>query len=145
MLGASLEGGGSSGVAKRSPAAALRSTKANSFGFGGPDGLKKEAKKADEDDEWGLGDDSKGGGSGFGGRLLGRKPKKDDGDDDLDDVLDVLEAKRGLSSKGPESEEAPKPRARTAAARNNGAWGAADPDDLEDVDDAASQLSGRGS
>ena len=122
----------------------MRSSKTSSFGFGGPDGLKKEAKKADEDDEWGLGDDTKTGG-GFGGRLLGRKPKKDDGDDDLDDVLDVLEAKRGLgSSKGPEP-EAPKPRPKTAAPKNTAGWGAADPDDLEDVDDGASQASGRGS
>ena len=69
------------------------------FGFGGADGLKKEVKKKNEDDEWALDLDTKPtvNRQGFGG-LLGRKPKKDDADDLLDDVLDGLEADRGVES-----------------------------------------------
>lgn len=71
-----------------------------SFGSGGADGLRKEAMKPDEEaDEWGLDLDSKPAKSGLGGRLLGRKPKKDE--DDLDNFLDVLEAKRGIESSKP--------------------------------------------
>jgi hypothetical protein len=52
--------------------------------------------KKNEDDEWELGN-SKPSQGGNGGRLLGRKPKKDD-DDDLDNFLDDIEAKRGIES-----------------------------------------------
>jgi hypothetical protein len=106
-----------------------------SFGFGGVDGLKKEPKKPeDDDDEWGLDLDSKPAqSSGFGGRLLGRKPKKED--DDLDDFLDDLEAKRGVESTKPappEPVQAPSQRAKTAVTRSP--WvGSTELDDLDDT------------
>lgn len=75
---------------------ALGGTKEMKFGYGGETGLKKGTpKKANEDDEWALDSKPTAGGTG-GGRLLGRKPKKEE--DDLDSFLDVLEAKRGIES-----------------------------------------------
>ena len=68
--------------------------------------MRKEAKKPDEDDEWGLDLDTKPtqNKAGFGG-LLGRKSKKEDSDDDLDGFLDNMEAKRGIeSTKSPQVE-----------------------------------------
>ena len=73
-------------------------------------------KPEDDLDEWGLDLDSKPAQSGLGGRLLGRKPKKDEVDD-LDNVLDVLEAKRGLESSKPVVEPPPPPRPMTAAVK----------------------------
>ena len=85
-----------------------------SFGSGKADGLRKEPMKkpADDDDEWGLDLDTKPTKGGFGGGLLGRKPKKDDSDDDLDGFLDNMEAKRGI-----ESTKAPEPPKPVAAKR----------------------------
>lgn len=75
-----------------------------SFGYGGAHGLKKEAIKKEEEDEWNLDEPAQKTG-GFGGRLLGRKPKKEEPDDDLDNFLDDLEAKRGINSKPAPVEE----------------------------------------
>ena len=118
------------------------------FGYGGADGLKKvPVTKQEEEDEWGLGPTTK---TGFGGRLLGRKPKKDD-DDELDNFLDDLEAKRGVENSKPKPEpdplnlnfeEKPATKARPKTA------GFTAPADLDDIDDGASQqmsqMSGRG-
>ena len=73
-------------------------------------------KPEDDADEWGLDLDSKPAQSGLGGRLLGRKPRKDEVDD-LDGMLDVLEAKRGLESSKPYVEPPPPPRPMTAAVK----------------------------
>jgi hypothetical protein len=99
------------GIAKKSPSTILKESNKNGvFGYGGPDGLRKESKKPDEEiDEWGDTDYNKGAGESLGRRsLLGRKPLIKNNDDDLDDVLDVLEAKRGINST--KEAEPPKPK-----------------------------------
>lgn len=111
----------------------------NSFGFGGPDGLKKEPKKAaDDEEDWGIGDNKSG------GRLLGRKPKREEEDDDeLDNLLDGMVGAKDQKKQEP---EAPKARPRTAVVRPTAARDTSNIDGLEDVDDAASQApSGTGS
>ena len=74
--------------------------------------------KKEEEDEWNL-DEPAQKNAGFGGRLLGRKPKKEEPDDDLDNFLDDLEAKRGINTKPPAPVEEKKQRPRTAAAPQN--------------------------
>ena len=115
------------------------SSASGGFGFGGPDGLKKEPRKVDDDDDdWG--DLGGAGGGGGGGRLLGRKPKKDD-DDDFDDLLEGMV---GPSKEEQQQAEKAKPaRPKTAAAAGlrsgGGGWGAGIVDDgLEDLDDVGS-------
>ena len=82
-----------------------------------------------------------------GSRLLGRKTKKDD-DDDIDDVLKDLEAKRGIqTTKNEESKQRPKTAVVFASQKEE--WGALtknkEEEELEDVDDATSRVSGNAS
>ena len=110
----------------------------NPFGFGGADGLKKVAKKPEDDaEEWALDLDSRPTRNSGGARLLGRKPVRDDADDELDFALDQLEAKRGLASTKPVVEPPPQQRPKTAAVGAS-LWGA--PAELDDLqDDGASR------
>ena len=62
----------------------------------------------DDEDEWGLDLDKNPTKGGLGGRLLGRKPKKET-EDDLDNFLDAFEAKRGIESSKPEPVIEPRP------------------------------------
>lgn len=79
--------------------------------------------------------------------MLGRKSIPKDDDDDLDNFLDQVEQKEGFTTKvqspKKDTKQETKQRPKTAAPKATLPWsGEKDDDDLDDVDDETSKLSG---